>query len=64
MNVIEAIIFVIHYFVFFLAICFFCLKFHKKENMKILFYAVVIIWLLVGFIDFLMALIRFVSVFN
>jgi len=64
MSGIEAIVFVIHYFVFFLAAVFFFLKFHKKENLKYALYIAIAIWILFGFIDFFLALGRFIAVFG
>ena len=64
MNALEAIVFVIHYFVFFLTVVLFLLKFHQKEKMKVLFYATLAIWILFGCIDFILALIRFIAVFG
>ena len=64
MSVLEAMVFILHYFIFFLAVVFFLLKFHQKEKTKLLFYCAVGAWILFGFIDFFLALGRFISVFN
>ena len=64
MSGLEAVVFIIHYFVFFLAALFFFFKFHKKDNLKYAFYIAAGIWILFGFIDFFLALGRFIAVFN
>jgi len=63
MNIFKAIIFTIHFFFFGLTVLFFILKFHKKDKLKYIIYTVGIIWIIFGFIDFILELINVLSMF-
>jgi hypothetical protein len=56
MNILKAIIFTCHFFFFGLTVLFFILKFHKKDKLKYIMFSVAIIWIIFGFIDFILEL--------
>jgi len=64
MNSLEAVIFALHYVLFFIAVVFFLLKFHKKPKAKFILYFVAALWIIFGFIDFLLGLGRFIEIFS
>jgi len=63
MNIFKAIIFAIHFLFFGLTVLFFILKFHKKDKLKFIMLVVAIIWIIFGFIDFILELSNVLSMF-
>ena len=64
MNLLEAIVFILHYFLFLLTVLFFFLKFHKNEKTKFTIYLTGISWIIFATIDFFLALLRLISTFK
>ena len=56
MNIFKIIIFTCHFFFFGLTVLFFILKFHKKDKIKFIIFSTGTLWIIFGFIDFILEL--------
>lgn len=64
MNSFDAIVFILHYLIFVIALIMFLLKFHKKPKLKYVLYTTALLWIVFGTIDFFINLGRLIEFFN
>jgi len=62
-NTFKATIFVLHFFFFGLTVLLFLLKFHKRDNLKLVMYIIAALWIVFGSTDFILELKDFISMF-
>jgi len=62
-NTVKTIIFILHFFFFGLTVLAFVLKLHKKDKAKYAMYAISIVWIIFGSIDFILELINIISMY-
>ena len=63
-DIFKTIVFVSHFFFFGLTVLSFLLKFHKKDKIKFVMFAVGTLWIIFGIIDFILGLKGVLSMFK
>lgn len=56
MEIFKAVVFTLHFFFFGLTVLFFLLKFHKKDKIKYIMFAIGFLWIIFGATDFVLEL--------